>query len=76
MLVKWFQKTVTKNKLSQLNDKRFYFPDGIVSFPFYHSSLAKIDKFKQKKVQIIEKYFWEEKKHLFSLEKEELKKPP
>ena len=56
--------------------KDFTFADGIVSLPFHHSSLAKIDKFKRKKVQRIEKYFWEEKKHLFSLEKEELKKPP
>lgn len=43
------KKTVTKNKLSQLNDKRFYFADGIVSLPLHHPSLAKIDKFKRKK---------------------------
>ena len=30
------KKTVVKNEFSQLNDKRFYFPDGIVSLPFYH----------------------------------------
>ena len=28
------KKTVVKNKFSHLNDKRFYFPDGIVSPPF------------------------------------------
>ena len=27
--------TVTKNKFSQLNDKRFSFPNGIVSLPFH-----------------------------------------
>ena len=40
-----------KNKFSQLNDKKFYFPDGIVSLPFYHPILLKIEKFKQKKVK-------------------------
>ena len=51
--------TVVKNKFSQLNDKRFYFPNGIVSLPFYHPNLVKINEFKQKKGQRIEKYFWE-----------------
>ena len=41
--------TVVKNKLSQLNDKRFYFPHGIVSLPFHYPNLAKIYEFKQKK---------------------------
>ena len=53
--------TVTKNKFSQLNDKRFYFPVGIVSLPFYHPVLAEVDEFKHKKGQRIEKYLWEEK---------------
>ena len=51
------EKTAVKNKFSQLNDQRFYFPDGIVSLPFYHPFLSKINKFKQKKGQKIEKYF-------------------
>ena len=63
-------KAVVKNKFSQLNDKRFYFPDGIVSLPFYYPLLSRINEFKQKKGQRIEKYFWEEKKHLFHLERE------
>ena len=33
------KKTVQKTKLSQLNDKRFYFPDGIVSLPYDHQNL-------------------------------------
>ena len=33
----------------------------------------KINEFKQKKGQRIEKYFWEEKEHLLRLEKEALK---
>ena len=68
--------TVVKNKLSQLHDKRFYFPHGIVSLPFHYPNLAKIYEFKQKKVQRIEKYFWNEKEHLFRLEKEALKDHP
>ena len=66
--------SVIKNKFSQLSDKRFYFLDGIFSLPFHLPVLAEIDQFKQKKGQRIEKYFWEEKEHLFSLEKQALKK--
>ena len=40
---------VTKNKFSQLNDKRFYFLNGVVSLPFHHPSLAEIVEFNQKK---------------------------
>ena len=29
-------KTVNKIQFGQLNDKRFYFPNGIVSLPFGH----------------------------------------
>ena len=68
--------TLTKNKFSQLNNKRFYFPDGDVSLPFYHLSLVEIDNFKQKKCQKIEKYFFEEKENLFKMEKKALKNPP
>ena len=67
--------SVIKNKFSQLNDKRFYFPEGVVSLPFYHPILSKIDEFKQEKGQKIEKYFWEEKEHFRRLEKG-IKKPP
>ena len=52
--------TVTKNKFLQLNDKRFFFPNGVVSLPFHHRVLAEVDNFK-KKSQKIEKYFWKEK---------------
>ena len=65
--------SVIKKKFSQLNDKRFYFLDGIVSLPFHLPVLAEINQFKQKKGQRVEKYFWEEKEHLFSLEKQALK---
>ena len=74
--VKWSKKTVIKKKFSQLNDKRFYFPDGIVSLPFGHKNLKEIDDFKKQKGQKIEKYFWEEKEALFNMEIKVLKNPP
>ena len=39
------KETVQKTKFSQLNDKRFYFPDGIVSLPYSHQNLKEIDDF-------------------------------
>ena len=38
-----------KNKFSQLNDKRFYFPNAIISLPFGHLTLNKIDEYKKDK---------------------------
>ena len=55
------KKTVQKTKLSQLNDKRFYFPDGIVSIPYGHQNLNEIVDFEKEKGQKMEKYFWKEK---------------
>ena len=43
------KKSVVKKKLSRLYDKRFYFPDGIVSLPFGQKNLHEIDNFKQEK---------------------------
>ena len=63
------KKIVIKNKFPQLNDKRFYFPEVIVSLPFGHKNLKEIDDFKKEKGQKIEKYFWEEKEVLFNMEK-------
>ena len=41
--------TVHKKKFSQLNDKRYYFQCGIVSLPFSHPHLQKIDEYKLNK---------------------------
>lgn len=68
--------TVQKTKFSQLNDKRFYFPDGILSLPYGHINLKEIDEFKKQKGQKIEKYFWQEKEKLHKMEKEALKNTP
>ena len=48
------RKTVVKSKFYQVNDKRFYFLDGVVLLPFGHPCLSEIDKFKQEKGQKIE----------------------
>ena len=37
------KKTVTESKFSQLNDKMFYFPEGVVSLSFGHPLLKEID---------------------------------
>ena len=41
--------TVQKTKFSQLNDKKVYFPDGILSLTYGHQSLKEIDDFKRLK---------------------------
>ena len=40
------KKTVAKSKFSQINDKRFYFADGITSLPLSHSHLQELVDFK------------------------------
>ena len=45
------KKTIMKTKCSQLNDKRFYFADGVVSLPYGHPNLKEIDKFKKKRTK-------------------------
>ena len=41
-------KSVSKIQFGQLNDKRFYFSNGIVSLPYGHPSLEKLRKEKHK----------------------------
>ena len=60
---------VQKCKFAQINDKRYYFEDGIVSLPFSHSSLFEIVRYKTEKKQKVEKYIFLEKKNLLSMEK-------
>ena len=67
---------IKKSKFSQLNDKRFYFPNAIVSLPFGHLALREIDEYKKDKGQRIEKYFWTEKEKLLELGKTALKNTP
>ena len=65
--------TKKKNKFSQLNDKRFYFPSGIISLPFGHKYVEEIDDYKNEKGQRTEKYFSKEKTRLLELENNCLK---
>ena len=65
---------IRKNKFSQLNDKRFYLPNGIIFLLFGHPALKEIEEFKEKKGGKIEKYFWKEKEKMLKLERECLKK--
>ena len=46
-------KTVSKVQFGELNDKRFYFSNGITSFPYGHPSLEKARKQKNKYRNII-----------------------
>ena len=67
---------ITKTEFSQLNDKRFYFSNGIFSLLFGHLSLKELDDCKNQKGQKIEKYFWLEKEKLIAMEKTALEKTP
>ena len=66
------KETVVKNKFSQINNKTFYFPDGILSLLFHHPNLKKPNEFKEKMVQRIEKYFWNKKEKVLDLERKAL----
>ena len=65
--------SVMKTNFSQLNDKRFYFPNGVLSVPYGYPSLRETDDFKKEKGQKIEDYFWEGKQNLLKMEKRALK---
>ena len=41
-------KSVNKTQFAGLNDKRYYFHDGIISSPFGHFLLEKVRKEKEK----------------------------
>ena len=67
---------ITKPKFLQLNDKRFYFPNAVISLPFGHQILDEVDQYKKNQGQRTEKYFLKEKDNLLELEKNALKKCP
>ena len=66
-------KTVTKSKFSRINDRRFYFPDAIVSRPFGHPNLNEIDDFMQKGAKKL-KNTSGKKRVLFEFRKKRIKK--
>ena len=44
--------SVNKVQFARLNDKRYYFSDGIVSFPFGHPNLNKVREYKNSLLKI------------------------
>ena len=66
--------TVEKSKFAQINDKRYYFEDGIISLPFSHPYLNEIIQYKEQKKQRIENWIQDEKENLLKMEKEALLK--
>ena len=56
------KKTVKKTKFSQLNDKRFYFQNGILSLPFGHQNLKEMDDFKQERARKLKNIFGKKKR--------------
>ena len=61
--------SVGKVKFARLNDKRYYFPDGIVSFPFGHPFLEELREYK-KSLTEIHKSIEKEKNKLLKYENE------
>ena len=66
--------TVYKNKFAQLNDKRFYFMNGINSVPFGHFLLKQARIFKSKFKEDIHEKIIENADKLIKYEREALKK--
>ena len=67
---------VEKNKFSQINDKRLYFPNAIVSLPYGHRALKKLEKYKRRKGQRIETYFLDKREKLLEFERQALAECP
>lgn len=67
---------IRKTKFSQLNNKRFYFPNAVLSLslPIGHGALKELDEYKKKKGQRLENFFMKRKNKLFHMEKNALKK--
>ena len=65
---------IEKSKLAQINDKRYYFSDGIVALPFSHPYLLEIFQFKRDKKQKTESFLQEEKHKLIQMVKSVVKK--
>lgn len=62
------KETSLGSKFSQVNDKRFYFSNGITSLPIFHPLLKNQAEYKKNKGKKIENYFWDEKEVLLKKE--------
>ena len=67
-------KEIEKSKSSQINDKRYYFSDGIASLTFSHPVLMDINKFKREEQQKIESFLLAEKHRFIQMKKYVLRK--
>ena len=65
---------IRKTNFSQLNNKRFYFPNAVLSLPIGHGALKELDEYKKKKGQRLENFFMKRRNKLFHMEKNALKK--
>ena len=65
--------SVSKVQFANLNDKRYYFSDGIVSLPFGHSLLSDLCELK-KSYPKIHKVIEQEKNNLLKLKMKPLQK--
>lgn len=61
------KKSIVESRFSQINDKRFYFEDGINSIPLSHPYLRELIDFKQKMDRKLSDIFGKRKK-LFEIE--------
>lgn len=61
------KKSIVESRFSQINDKRFYFADGINSIPLSHPYLRELIDFKQKMDRKLSDIFGKRKK-LFEIE--------
>lgn len=65
---------IEKSKFVQINEKRYYFSDGIVSLPFSHPFLSQLVKHKEIKKERIKNYILMDKQKLLAMKKDALLK--
>ena len=65
---------IEKSKFVQINEKRYYFSDGIVSLPFPHPFLSQLVKHKEIKKERIKNYILKDKQKLLAMKKDALLK--
>ena len=59
---------IKKIQFAKLNDKRYYFSDGILSLPFSHPYLWEVTKYKKESKEKLENFFSDDKFEILKLE--------
>lgn len=62
------KKMIEKSKFAQINNKRFYFSDRVVSFPFSCPNLRDLIEYNEQNGQKRENFILDEKQNLLKLE--------